>query len=196
MKSISDIRRDNLIEIIRRCFDNKQTYIAEAMEVQQSVVSRWIKGHRNISTASARRIEKASNHPEFWLDKIHYIPISKDIESHEYGIRGYIGGIVAENLRQWMDNNSSLSSQQRVSEKAGIAQATVQRVLSRESSTTIGTLATIADAFERRPFELMVPTEMSTSTNHTHPRFEELTGEEQEMINTLIEALLQRKLNN
>lgn len=193
MKSISDIRRDNLIEIIRNCFDNKQTRIAEAMEVQQSAVNRWIKGHRNIGAASARRIEKVSNNPEFWLDKIHYLPISKAMASQEHGIRGYIGGIVAENLRQWMDADSSLNSQQRVSEKAGIAQATVQRVLSREASTTIGTLAAIADAFERQPFELMVPIENSTSTKHGHPRFEELTEEEKEMINTFIDALLQKR---
>ena len=45
MKSISDIRRDNLIEIIRNCFNNKQTRIAEAMGVQQSIVHQRIRGH-------------------------------------------------------------------------------------------------------------------------------------------------------
>ena len=194
MKSTSDVRRDNLTEIIRNSFDNKQTRLAEAMGVQQSVISRWIKGHRNIGAVSARKIEKISNYPEFWLETVNELSARGNMKSKAYGIRNHIGGVVAENLRQWMDTDSTLNSQQRVSEKAGIAQATVQRVLSRESSTTIGTLAAIADAFERKPFELMIPLESPNVTNHGHPRFEELTEKEKEMINTFIEALLHKRI--
>ena len=196
MKSISDVRRDNLIEVIRRYFDDNQTRMAERMGQQQSVISRWVKGHRNVGNSSARKIEEISGRPQYWLDTVHTLSITEIKESREYEARSYIGEVVAENLHRWMLADSTLNSQQRLGAKAGIAQATVQRVLSRESSTTISTLAAIADAFERKPFELMVPPEKPTATNHGYSRFEELTGEEKEMINIFIEALIQKRLTN
>jgi len=193
MKSISDIRRENLIEVIRRYFDDNQTRMAERMEVQQSVISRWVKGHRNIGNASARKIEELSGRPKFWLDTDHVLSLS-DVRSEpqEYEARSYIGEVVAENLRRWMIADSVLNSQQRVGEKAGIAQATVQRVLSQEASTTIGTLAAIADAFGRQAFELMVPKEHPGVISYDHSRFAALPESEKAKISTFIDFILQQ----
>lgn len=93
--SISDIRRENLAEIIQRCCDGRQTRLAENMCVQASVVSRWIKGRRAVGNSSARRIEQAAGKPKYWLDMKHdhYGDASNDIDSG----RGY--GEVHADLR-------------------------------------------------------------------------------------------------
>lgn len=192
MKSISEIRRENLIEVIRRYFDNNQTRMAERMEVQQSVISRWVKGHRNVGTVSARKIEEISGRPKFWLDTDHVLSISDDRDPQEYEVRSYVGEVVAENLRRWMIADSVLNSQQRVGDKAGIAQATVQRVLSKEASTTIGTLAAIADAFGRQAFELLVPKEHPGIISYDHSRFAALPESEKAKVNSFIEFILQQ----
>lgn len=192
MKSISDIRRENLIEVIRRYFDDNQTRLAERMEVQQSVISRWVKGHRNIGNASARKIEELAGRPKFWLDTDHVLSIVDDREPMEYEARSYVGEVVAENLRRWMIADSTLNSQQRVGEKAGIAQATVQRVLSQEASTTIGTLAAIADAFGRHAFELLVPREHPGIISYDHARFAALPESEKAKVKTFIDFIMQQ----
>ena len=69
--SISDIRRENLIDVIQRCCDGNQSRLAESMCVQASVVSRWVKGRRTVGNASARRIEQVSGQPKYWLDMKH-----------------------------------------------------------------------------------------------------------------------------
>lgn len=192
MKSISDIRRENLTEVIRRYFDDNQTRMAERMGQQQSVISRWVKGHRNVGNASARKIEEISGRPKFWLDTDHVLSMSDDREPQEYEARSYVGEVVAENLRRWMIADNVLNSQQRVGEKAGIAQATVQRVLSKEASTTIGTLAAIADAFGRQAFELLVPKEHPGIISYDHSRFAALPESEKAKVTTFIEFVLQQ----
>ncbi|MBU4682546.1 hypothetical protein KC222_11025 [Cedecea davisae] len=68
---ISDIRRENLVEVIRRYFDDNQTRLAESMSVQASVISRWVKGNRTVGNTSARRVEQAAGKPKYWLDMKH-----------------------------------------------------------------------------------------------------------------------------
>ncbi|WP_395490859.1 helix-turn-helix domain-containing protein [Cedecea davisae] len=192
MKSISDIRRENLTEVIRRYFDDNQTRMAESMGVQQSVISRWVKGHRNVGNSSARKIEEVSGRPKYWLDTDHVLSLKDSREPQEYEARSFIGEVAAENLRRWMLGDSVLNSQQRVGEKAGIAQATVQRLLSKEASTTIGTLAAIADAFGRQAFELLVPKEHPGIINYDHARFAALPDSEKEKVRSFIEFILQQ----
>lgn len=69
--SISDIRRENLVDVIRRYFDDNQTRLAERMCVQASVISRWVKGNRTVGNSSARRVEQAAGKPKYWLDMKH-----------------------------------------------------------------------------------------------------------------------------
>lgn len=192
MKSIGDIRRENLIEIIRRFFDDNQTRLAEAIGVQQSIISRWVKGHRNVGITSARKIEEAARLTKYWMDTDHILSVNESREPQEYEARSYIGEVAADNLRRWMLGDSVLNSQQRVGEKAGIAQATVQRMLSKEASTTIGTLAAIADAFGRQAYELLVPKEHPGFIKYDHARFAALPEADKEKIRAFIEFILQQ----
>ncbi|MDH8222600.1 XRE family transcriptional regulator, partial [Klebsiella pneumoniae] len=57
MKSIYDIRRDNLNEIIRKDFDNTQLRFAERLKKSANLVNRWSKGTKNIGASVAREIE-------------------------------------------------------------------------------------------------------------------------------------------
>ena len=43
MKSINDIRRENLRDIINRDFDGRQVRPAERLEINANVISRWLK---------------------------------------------------------------------------------------------------------------------------------------------------------
>ncbi|HLA34301.1 MAG TPA: helix-turn-helix transcriptional regulator [Rhodocyclaceae bacterium] len=63
---------------------------------------------------------------------------------------------VAENLRRWMVETPSLSTQTSVAKKAGIAQSHIGRILREESSATVDMLEAIAHAFRRLPEELLV----------------------------------------
>lgn len=76
MKSINDIRRENLRDIINRDFDGRQVRLAERLEINANVISRWLKpatdkNHKTIGDSVARKLEIAANKPKFWLDRDH-----------------------------------------------------------------------------------------------------------------------------
>ncbi len=71
MKSIYDIRRDNLNEIIRKDFDNTQLRFAERIKKSANLVNRWSKGTKNIGANAAREIESFAGKGRFWLDIDH-----------------------------------------------------------------------------------------------------------------------------
>lgn len=69
---------------------------------------------------------------------------------------------VAVNLARWMEENPDLSSQPKVSQKSGVAQSHIGRLLREESSATVDVLGSIARAFRRQPEDLLRPPEYST----------------------------------
>jgi transcriptional regulator with XRE-family HTH domain len=56
--------------------------------------------------------------------------------------------LLARNLRALMESHPTLNTQQKVARKAGIAQASVSRVLRLEQAVTLRQLESLADAFK------------------------------------------------
>lgn len=185
MKSINDIRRDNLRDIIDRDFNRTQSRLAERLECQPNLVSRWVKGVKTIGDSVARKIEKAANKPTYWLDVDHYLSIAAGTEQEE--VSSEIGVVVAENLQRWMESNRALSSQQKVAEAAGVSQATINRLLRNEASITLNNLAAIAGAFGRRPYELIVPPGDTGMIKYDHSRYALLPENEKAKIESFID---------
>ena len=156
MKSIYDIRRDNLNEIIRKDFDNTQLRFAERIKKSANLVNRWSKGTKNIGANAAREIESFAGKGRFWLDIDHLSDtptLPEIIDPQEWSVEKQ----AAFTLGVWMGQHPDLNSEKKVSEAAGIGQATVNRILNCEGSTSIGVLSAIARAFGRDAYELILP---------------------------------------
>jgi len=159
MKSIYEIRRENLSEVIRRDFDNNQSRLAERMGVPPNLISRYETGNKNIGSKSARKIEEAARREAFWLDFDHQFSALNEPEQ-ETEASSEIGMIAAANLRNWMKQNGDMSQQQ-VADASGVSQATINRFLRNEASITLNNLAAIAGAFGRSAYEMIVPQDES-----------------------------------
>ncbi len=61
MKSIQDVRRQNLNDLIDREFNGVQTRMAEKLGSQANLVNRWALGKKVIGDQVARKIEAAAN---------------------------------------------------------------------------------------------------------------------------------------
>lgn len=188
MKSINDIRRDNLRDIIDRDFNKTQSRLAERLECQPNLVSRWVKGVKTIGDSVARKIEKAANKPTFWLDVDHYLTMVAGVEQEEE--HSEIGVVVASNLQRWMESNRAFSSQHKVAEAAGVSQATINRLLRNEASITLNNLAAIAAVFGRRAYELIVPPGDTGMIKYDHSRYALLPETEKAKIESFIDFIL------
>ncbi len=120
MKSIQDIRRQNINDIIDRDFNGVQTRLAEKLGTQANLVNRWARGQKVVGDTVARKIEKAANKPSNWLDVDH--SLSAVAIPQEEITASDIGQLAAHNLEAWMQNNRDLSSQGKVSKASGVAQ--------------------------------------------------------------------------
>lgn len=75
MKSIEQIRRENLREVIASRFNGSQTAAAAALgKDRPTQINHWLGGMKNMSSASARSIEKTLGLGSFWLDTEHIPP--------------------------------------------------------------------------------------------------------------------------
>ncbi|AVN50233.1 MULTISPECIES: helix-turn-helix domain-containing protein [Serratia] len=195
MKSINDIRRENLRDIINRDFDGRQVRLAERLEINANVISRWLKpatdkNHKTIGDSVARKLEIAANKPKFWLDRDHMMAMAAGAEAVQEETE--VGAIVASNLELWMSNNRELSSQAKVGAAAGVGQSTVNRVLSREGNITINSLEAIAGAFGRRGYELLLKPKDPTLINYDRSQYAQLPAEDKAKIESFIEFVMQQ----
>ncbi|MCR0998684.1 helix-turn-helix domain-containing protein [Serratia rubidaea] len=193
MKSINDIRRENLRDIINTYFDGKQVRLAEKLENNANLISRWLKpadhkDHKSIGDSVARKLEAAANKPKFWLDRDHMLAMAAGAEPEQEETE--IGAIVAKNLELWMSNNRDLSSQAKVAHAAGIGQATVGRVLNREGNTTLNNLEAIAGAFGRRGYELLLKQKDPTIINYDRTQYAKLSDEDKAKIESFIDFVM------
>ena len=193
MKSINDIRRENLRDIINRDFDGRQVRLAEKLGNNANLISRWLKpsdhkNHKSIGDTVARKLEAAANKPKFWLDRDHMLAMAAGAESEQEETE--IGAIVAKNLELWMSNNRDLSSQAKVAHAAGIGQATVGRVLNREGNTTLNNLEAIAGAFGRRGYELLLKQKDPTIINYDRTQYAKLSDEDKAKIESFIDFVM------
>ncbi|QPT15209.1 helix-turn-helix transcriptional regulator [Serratia rubidaea] len=193
MKSINDIRRENLRDIINRDFDGRQVRLAERLEINANVISRWLKPegekhHKAIGETVARKLEAVARKPKFWLDRDHMLAMAAGAELEQEETE--IGAIVAKNLELWMSNNRDLSSQAKVAHAAGIGQATVGRVLNREGNTTLNNLEAIAGAFGRRGYELLLKQKDPTIINYDRTQYAKLSDEDKAKIESFIDFVM------
>ncbi|AYC20089.1 hypothetical protein DZA65_03214 [Dickeya dianthicola] len=191
MKSIYDIRRENLQEVLRAAFDGKQSRLAERLEIQPNLVSRWENGKKNIGTASARKIELAGRLPQAWMDTDHVLSRAAG-ETKNQGEPTSIGMIAAANLSRWMAEHRRLNSQQRVADASGVSQATINRMLNNEASITLNNMAAIAEAFGRRPYEMIIAHDDDSIIQYDHTQYAALPGIEKDKIHSFIEFILQQ----
>lgn len=186
MKSIYDIRRENLKEIIRAEFDNRQVRLAERMQVQPNLINRWCSGAKNIGANAARQIETFGRKQQYWLDVDHSAEIIKD--SHAKNDDEWtIEQLVSSRLRSWMDRRDDLGTEGRVASASGVSQSTINRLLKCEASATIGVIAAVASAFGRHAYEMVLPDNAAGMIDYDHSVYAALPQEEKAKITSFIE---------
>lgn len=192
MKSIQDVRRQNLKELIDREFNGVQTRLAERMETPANLVNRWVLGKKIIGDQVARKIETAVNKPRNWLD------IDRTLTLDSYTPVGPtdIGIVAAHNLERWMRESDDLNSQGKLHRASGISQNTVSRMLNNEVSVSISTLESIASAFGRRGYELLMHPQDQSSIKYDRARYESLPKSEKDKIESYIEFVLSQNDKN
>lgn len=186
MKSIYDIRRENLKEILRTEFDNRQVRLAERMQVQSNLVNRWCSGAKNIGTNVARELEKLGRKAQYWLDLDHSAEIVNDSPANPDD-EGTIEQLLSRRLRNWMDRREDLGTEGRVASASGVSQSTINRLLKCESSATIGVISAVASAFGRHAYEMVLPENAPGLINYDHTVYAALPQEEKAKITSFIE---------
>ncbi len=83
-----------------------------------------------------------------------------------------------------------VNSEKKVSEAAGIGQATVNRILNCEGSTSIGVLSAIARAFGRDAYELILPPGNAGLIDYDHHEYAGLPQEEKNKITAFIKFIV------
>ncbi|HGV3509237.1 TPA: helix-turn-helix domain-containing protein [Klebsiella michiganensis] len=189
MKSIHDIRRENLKDLITTDFGGVQSRLSERMGIQSNLVNRWVNGKKVIGDASARKIETAARRQTNWLDVDHKLSTMDDVDDVAFGD---VREIVVHNLKQWMSNNQELSSQQRLADASGVSQPSINRILRNEVSANVAHLEAIATAFGRKTYELLLPQDGRAAIKYDHEQFALLPHGEKEKIESFIDFVIEQ----
>jgi len=71
-RSIYQVRRENLLDVIGRRFAGNKSAAAEALHfTQPTLIYRYLSGKKQIGATLARKMERIAQEPEFWLDEDH-----------------------------------------------------------------------------------------------------------------------------
>lgn len=194
MKSIRDIRRDNLVYILEKYYEGKQNRLAEKLECAPNVISRYLsssdlKSHRDISDPIARKIEYITRLPKYWMDSDHLAGNLEETGSERANT--VIGKIVSDNLTTFMMIDG-IKSQAQLSVKSKLGQSTINRIVKNEASATIDSLEAIAKALGRKPYELMLPPNDNNVLKYDHKKFAELPWSAKEEIQDFIEFVIHK----
>ncbi|HHT0464843.1 TPA: helix-turn-helix domain-containing protein [Raoultella planticola] len=189
MKSIHDIRRENLKDLITTDFGGVQSRLSERMGIQSNLVNRWVNGKKVIGDVSARKIETAARLQTNWLDVDHKLSTLDDVDDVAFGD---VREIVVHNLKQWMSNNQELSSQQRLADASGVSQPSINRILRNEVSANVAHLEAIATAFGRKTYELLLPQDGRAAIKYDHEQFALLPQGEKEKIESFIDFVIEQ----
>ncbi|MCV5708161.1 helix-turn-helix domain-containing protein [Escherichia coli] len=193
MKSIYDIRRENLNEIIRRDFDNTQLRFAERVKRSQNLVNRWCTGIKNIGPNAARLIEEAARKERFWLDVDHGLSaIIDDAVPESDDGEWTVEKQAAATLNAWMRRHPDMTSEKKVADAAGVGAATVNRIMKAEVSTTIGVLSSLARAFGHEAYEMILPVGAPGIIEYDHGTYAELPQEEKNKITSFINFVFEQ----
>jgi transcriptional regulator with XRE-family HTH domain len=73
--------------------------------------------------------------------------------------KGELRQILARNLRQAMQNDPNIDTQEKLAARSGLSQSHISRLLLCEAASTTDALAALAKAAKCQPFELLTDTE-------------------------------------
>ncbi|MDD9338281.1 MAG: helix-turn-helix transcriptional regulator [Providencia heimbachae] len=196
MKSISDIRKDNLIFVIERYYDGKQKNLATVLGCAPNVISRYLspselKSHRDLSDPIARKIEYLTKLPKYYMDKDHLNIPAEQIADELARSPTNIGKVLGDNITTFMLIDG-FKSQAQLSVKSGLGQATINRIIKNESSATVDSVAAIADALGRKPYELLMSKEDDDILHYDHKKLAALPWNEKEKIQDFIEFIISK----
>ncbi|EJD6539131.1 helix-turn-helix transcriptional regulator [Providencia rettgeri] len=196
MKSIQDIRRDNLVFVIEKHYEGKQKSLAAALGCAPNVISRYLmssdmKSHRSLSDPIARKIEHLTKLPKYYMDKDHLNVPAEQIADELARQPTDIGRILGDNITTYMMIDG-FKSQAQLSVKSGLGQATVNRIIKNESSATVDSVAAIADALGRKPYELLMSKDDEDVLHYDHKKFAALPLCEKEKIQDFIEFIISK----
>lgn len=192
MKSIRDVRRQNLNDLIDREFNGVQTRMAEKLGTQANLVNRWALGKKVIGDQVARKIEAAANKPRNWLD----IDRSLSQEGFQPVGPSDIGQLAAHNLERWMSESRDLSTQGKLHRASGVARVTISRLLNNEVSVSISTTENVASAFGRHGYELLIHPHDPATINYDRSRYALLPETEKAKIESYIEFVINQNEKN
>nr|WP_255426011.1 helix-turn-helix transcriptional regulator [Providencia sp. JUb39] len=88
-----------------------------------------------------------------------------------------------------------IKSQAQLSVSSGLGQATVNRIIKNESSATIDSVAAIANALGRKPYELLMSKDDEDVLHYDHKKFAALPDNEKEKIQDFIEFIISKNEN-
>lgn len=182
MRSITEIRRANLIYLIETQFSGNQTATAEALGIQPNLVSRW-SGVKPIGSNAARKIEARLGLESYWMDRDRENAVPETTDPA-------IGAIIARNLREWMDKSETLNTQAKLQKESRVSQSTIQRVLSREVDPTVSVVNSLAGAFGRSGYELLMPATDSRHITYDRDAFRALSEDDKSKISSFIEFVI------
>ena len=184
MKSIYEIRLENLVDLIRTTFDKRQVRLAERLDVKPSLVSQWYNGKKPIGCSAARMIEEAARKEKNWLDIDHGSGSERNLPEINRADE-----LVSWTLQEWMSESKKLDTEAKVAAAAGVSQSTVHRILAREVSPSIAVLVPIASVFGRRVYEMMLPLPVRQLLPYGHDAYVNLTQENKDKIRSFMDFI-------
>ena len=106
-------------------------------------------------------------------------------------IKSALRDILARKLRWYMDHYPHVDRQEKVAQRAGISQSSVNRVLSAKVDTQMRVVESLAKAIGVSPTELFTDEEIDTSTIHyDRVRYSQLPDADKKAIDRYIEFVL------
>ncbi|HBC5015963.1 MULTISPECIES: helix-turn-helix domain-containing protein [Enterobacterales] len=195
MKSIAEIRKDNLIYIIERYYEGKQKLLADALGVAPSMISRYLspkdlKSHRELTDPMSRKIEYVTKISKYWMDVDHLKIGHVESENEEY-IPTEIGKIISDNITTFMLKDG-IKSRVKLAIDSGLAQSTVNRIINCEASATAESIDAIAKAMDRQAYELLIPKNNKSDINYDRKLYARLPASEQSAIENFIEFIINK----
>lgn len=90
--------------------------------------------------------------------------------------------MIATRLRELMDGSLDMRTQSAVAKRSGVDQSTIGRILNQQNKTTIGTLESIAKAFNVEPLELIINKPANNELNEWQTLIDKLPPVERDRI--------------
>lgn len=195
IRSIAEIRKNNLIYILEHHYKGKQKRLADALGVAPSMISRYLspkdlKSHRELTDPMSRKIEYVTKISKYWMDVDHLKEGHAGSEKEEY-IPTEISKILSDNITTFMLNDG-IKSRVKLSVDSGLAQSTVNRIINCEASATAESIDAIAKAMGRQAYELLIPKNDKGTINYDRRAYSKLPASEQAAIENFIEFIINK----